>query len=302
MISDHQFRLKCSAFIELKKKLWNPKVIPLAKALERLVNKKYCLGIFSMPECKPVLRRRWEDPDLIQNYKQRAITTAAYIIENLYRNKLQLDLQIKLWNISQAFHSIKSYSLSSSNIPVNIRKKQSKQWSIPLMLNMLQLQINKSTYFAINQLRRNCSNTVGKKYPEKIRFCIDKEVIRNQAQVLVYLETQLYSKSKESNRLKRNEAFMKIYRIFISNFRKAFFCFKSSDPNQFSVQESQKDIDEIFDYLYYLEEMAGQGGLLQEENRDFEDMKARMERRSYDNSMDIAKAEKSKDEDEEGWI
>lgn len=283
----------------MKKVLWNPKIVPLVKVIKKLVNKKYYLGISALPECKPVLRRRWEDPDLIQKYKDRAILSGCYIIENLYRNIHSIDYQIALWNISQAFHTIKGYSLSASSIPGNIRKKQSKQWSIPLMSNLLQLQINKLTNFAFNKLKRNCSSTVNKKYPEKIRFNIDKEVIRNQAQVLVYLETQLYNKSKEANRLKRQEAFMKIYRIFLFNLRRAFSIFRpASLPDQLSVHENQREIDEIFDYLYYLEEMAGQSGFLQEENRDFEDVKARIERRSYDNSADLARSERVQDEQE----
>jgi hypothetical protein len=301
MIANHQFRLKCSAFIELKKVTWNPKVVPLIKVIEKLVKKKYYLGISVLPDSKPVLRRRWEDPDLIQTYKDRAILSGCYIIENLYRNTHSIDYQISLWNINRAFHSIKEYSLSTSSIPGNIRKKQSRQWSIPLMSNMLQLQINKLTNFALNKLRRNCSSTVNKKYPEKIRFNIDKEVIRNQAKVLVYLETQLYNKSKEANKLKRQETFMKIYRIFLYNLQRAFSIFRpASSPDQLSVHENQREIDEIFDYLYYLEEMAGQSGFLQEENRDFEDVKARIERRSYDNSADVARSERCQDEEE--WM
>lgn len=83
--------LKIKAFEKVKKKSYLSKAFPLLRTLQIILHKRFKFSIGKIGQPRLTVRRRWEDPEIAELYKERSIKTAETLMESLMRKKLKID-------------------------------------------------------------------------------------------------------------------------------------------------------------------------------------------------------------------
>ena len=269
IVLKRNWRLQFQAWKKIQAAPYKFEVIPIVKLLELKYQKLLKLALRKISQPRFPVRRRWDDPEIVENYKRRALATGSTLLEALARKKLGYDYAEVLNLLSVYFVNWKKVTTRNLAIPEFIRTRQSRQWSISLL---------NSTFRAISYRNKLQSFSKLKLYfPFKQggNFEIDKAIISNQCCILEKLEKQLNFKAKETMNNKKLEKLDSISYIFTFKFSKIFQRWSRS-----KAQEVNYNKQELFEYLNYLESQAHKF------TQHGQNLRALIERRSHEPTLD----------------
>lgn len=172
--------------------------IPVCKAVLRIFHKKM-LWAFRKIYQPRFSRRKIEKKKVDSGMLKQKIKTSALLLETMIYKKQGVERRTAKYWMAQSFNLWKQLS-NENNVPKFIIKRSCKSWGCKIMqvvLSNLQKKIKKSVFksFPIKKHEKTS--------PEN--FPIDKNLIINQAQILVRLESQHYNKLKELKKFKKLE-------------------------------------------------------------------------------------------------
>ncbi|CAG9328314.1 unnamed protein product [Blepharisma stoltei] len=279
-------RLKQIAWDNIKRKNYLSKGFPLLRTLQILVNKRFKFSIGKLAQPRFQIRRRWEDPQIAESYKKRALNTAGALMESMIRRKMRIEQIESIRSLSISFTLWKKRTTISLAVPSFIKKRQTRQWSLALIKNSLQAVIYRNKLQSFRAIRTK--TLIRKEYKG---FEIDKAIIKNQAMINAQLEKQLEAKIEESHKTKRSEKVKCLNFIFKTHLREVLYKWASIVGSE---KNNGFDVGEIFEYLSYLEEQA-QATQDVEIDEEMSELRAMLERKSVDQGFEGMESEQDQD-------
>lgn len=254
------------AWQKVNQKRKRVETIMLARCIKKISLKKIALAFRKVSQPR-FQRKKLENPKKSIEIEEIHVKTGSMLLEMMFRKKKKVDSKEMFMALSRDFYVWKQLSTENS-VPNFIMKRHYRNWSLKILVSSMKYLEGKSIFLGFSSLKSLKSHQISKKFP------IDKHLIENQALILVRLESQHYSKSKEFSHINRCEKLNKCRVFFWKSLVKWMARWKEllKAPDNLEVIYIQK----LFEYLSFLEGQAEND----QENVELAEVRAVIERRS----------------------
>ena len=194
--------------------------IMLANCIKKISKKKISWAFRKISQPR-FIRRIAEKNKINKKTLEKHVNTGTLLLGMMIRKKKDIDYKEMEIVVAKYFNVWKNLA-NERNIPNFIMKRHYRCWSLKMLVNSLTYlhqKLKSSIFHTLNSQPKPANPNL---------FKIDKEIIENQAKIMVKLESQHFNKLREVKIVKRLEKLNKCKIIFWKHLKRCLMKWKET--------------------------------------------------------------------------